>query len=103
MESANLIFVDYFAFALVVQVQKENVFRALHILKGTVSRLKKARQANLQGSALLCIDVFALESVGVVSAASYLDDFVEASAVTKNHSALSSAFHVLSFNLNPFK
>ena len=47
------------------------------------------------GFALLCIDVFALESVGVVSAASHLDDLVEASAVTKNHSAISSAFHNL--------
>ena len=58
-----------------------------------VSRFEKSRQSKLQGFALLCIDVCAFESVGVVSAASYLDDLVEASAVTKNHGALSSAFH----------
>ena len=33
--------------------------------------------------------VFALKGVGVVSAAFYLDDLVEAPAVTKNHTALS--------------
>ena len=43
---------------------------------------------------MLCIEVLALEGV-VVSAASHLDDFVEASAVTKNHNALDSAFHSL--------
>ena len=45
----------------------------------------------------------ALEGVGVVSAASHLYDFVEASAVTKNHSALSFAFHNLKVEGNSGK
>jgi nitrate reductase NapE component len=65
---------------------------------------EKARSAasrkpdRLNFRVLLCIDVFALKSVGVVSAASHFDDFVEAPAATKNHSALSSALQRSSLN-----
>ena len=44
---------------------------------------------------MVCLKVFALESVGVVSASSHGDDFVEASVVMKNHGAFGSAFHSL--------
>ena len=64
---------------------------------------RKPDRLKLQDSALLCIVVFALEGVGVVSAASYIDALVEASAVTKNHSALSSAFHNLKVEGNSVK
>ena len=47
--------------------------------------------------------MLALESVGVVSAASHVDDFVEASAVTKNHGAFSFAFHNLKVEGNSVK
>jgi hypothetical protein len=51
------------------------------------------RHVELKNLFLFCVKVFALETVVVASATSDFEDFVEASAVTKNHSALSTAFH----------
>ena len=48
----------------------------------------QARHVELEHLLLFCVEVFSFETVGVASAASDFEDFVEAPAETKNHSPL---------------
>ena len=48
----------------------ENVFWAFHFLEGTISCLNQAKHLALENFAFFCVNIFALESVVVVSGAS---------------------------------
>ena len=80
LEFFQLVLVNNFPFAVVVQIQEEYVFWAFHRLKCLVSSFKQARHIELKNPILLCVKVFSFETVVVASAASDFEDFVEAPA-----------------------